>query len=47
MNKNYTLISSSVEDILLKPEVKEFILNFSKSYFTKKKNGLEVEILLN
>lgn len=47
MNKNYTLISSRKEEMILKPEVKDFILNFSKSYFTRTKNGFEVEALLN
>jgi len=47
MNKNYTLTSSNKEEMILKPEVKGFILNFSKSYFTRSKNGFEVETILN
>jgi hypothetical protein len=47
MNKNYTLTSSNREEMVLKPEVKDFILNFGKSYFTRSKNGFEVETVLN
>ncbi len=47
MNDNYTCKSSKKEEMKLKPEVRNFILNFSKSYFTKRKNGFEVEALLN
>lgn len=47
MNNNYIYKSSEKGEMNLKPEVKHFILNFSKTYFTKNKNGLEVEVLLN
>lgn len=47
MKENYTLKNQKDKSMLPKPEVKNFILNFSKSYFTTTKRGFEVEALLN